>query len=70
MTLASTITCNNINLNNRILSFAQSADISGVTLIANGGSVNLQNGSTQNTNLRNLILNSDVNLMFDGSFRR
>ncbi len=68
MTLASSITGNNINLNNGILSFAQSADISSATLSANGGSINLQNGAVQNTNLGNLILNSDLNLMLDGSF--
>ena len=68
MTLASSITGNNINLNNGILSFAQSADISGATLNANGGSINLQNDTIQNTNLGNLILNSDLNLMLDGSF--
>lgn len=68
MALASSITGNNINLNNGILSFAQSADISGATLSANGGSINLQNGAVQNTNLGNLILNSDLNLMLDGSF--
>ena len=68
MMLTSTITGNNINLNNGILSFAQSADISGATLSANGGSINLQNGAVQNTNLGNLILNSDLNLMLDGSF--
>ena len=68
MALASSITGNNINLNNGILSFAQSADISGATLNANGGSINLQNDTIQNTNLGNLILNSDLNLMLDGSF--
>ena len=68
MTLASSITGNNINLNNGILSFAQSADISSATLTANGGSINLQNDTIQNTNLGNLILNSDLNLMLDGSF--
>ena len=68
MTLAGTITGNNINLNNGILSFAQSADISSATLSANGGSINLQNDTIQNTNLGNLILNSDLNLMLDGSF--
>ena len=68
MTLASSITGNNINLNNGILSFAQSADISSATLSANGGSINLQNDTIQNTNLGNLILNSDLNLMLDGSF--
>ena len=68
MALASSITGNNINLNNGILSFAQSADISSATLSANGGSINLQNGAVQNTNLGNLILNSDLNLALDGSF--
>ena len=68
MALASSITGNNINLNNGILSFAQSADISSATLSANGGSINLQNDTIQNTNLGNLILNSDLNLMLDGSF--
>ena len=68
MSISGSIAGNNINLNNGILSFAQSADISGATLSANGGSINLQNGAVQNTNLGNLILNSDLNLALDGSF--
>ena len=68
MSISGSIVGNNINLNNGILSFAQSADISGATLNANGGSINLQNDTIQNTNLGNLILNSDLNLALDGSF--
>ena len=66
--ISSTITGNNINLNNGILSFSQGADITGANLVANGGSVNLQNSIIENTNLGNLVLNSDLNLAIDGSF--
>ena len=66
--IGSEITGNKINLNNGILSFVQDADISGASLVANGGSINFQNNAIENTNLGNLILNSDLNLAIDGSF--
>ena len=67
-TIASAISGNNINLNNGILSFDKGADIAGASLIANGGSITLQDGAISNTNLGNLILNSDLNLTLDGAF--
>ena len=66
--IGSEITGNKINLNNGILSFVQDADISGASLVANGGSINFQNNAIENTNLGNLILNSDLNITIDGSF--
>ena len=66
--IGSEITGNKINLNNGILSFVQDADISGASLVANGGSINFQNNAIENANLGNLILNSDLNITIDGSF--
>ena len=60
---------NAINLNSGYLTLGQMGDLSqAMSLVANGGGLNLQNGAIQNTNLGNLTLNSDLNLRLDGNF--
>ena len=60
---------NTINLNAGDLTLGQMGNLSqAVSVVANGGGLNLQNGVIQNTNLGNLVLNSDLNLKLDGDF--
>ncbi len=64
------ITGNAINLNNAELTFGALGDISAASqFVANNGArVNLQDGAISNTNLGNVVLNSDLNLKIDGHF--
>ena len=63
------VTGNNIKLDAGILSLTQNADIANAnSFVANGGTLSLQNGAIQNTNLGNLTLNQDLDLMLDGNF--
>ena len=60
---------NTINLNSGDLTLGQTGDLSqAASFVTNGGSLNLQNGVIQNTNLGNLILNSDLDLKLEGNF--
>ncbi len=69
--LNSVIENNSLFLNDGILRLGQMADISNTNMIvANGGTLSLQNGVIQNTNLGNLKLNDDLNLMLDGNFAK
>ncbi len=68
-TLNSTIEGNKLNLSKGTLTLGQSADISKAeSFTAEGGALSLQNASIQDTNLGNLTLNQDMNLMLDGNF--
>ena len=68
-TINNAVEGNTLNLNSGILTLGQLGNISNAdALIANGGSLSLQNGTIQETNLGNLTLNQDMNLMLDGNF--
>ena len=68
-TINNAVEGNTLNLNSGILTLGQMGDIASANaFIANGGTLSLQNGAIQNTNLGNLTLNQDMNLMLDGNF--
>ena len=68
-TINNAVEGNTLNLNSGILTLGQLGNISNAdALIANGGSLSLQNGTIQEANLGNLTLNQDMNLMLDGNF--
>lgn len=68
-TINNAVEGNTLNLNSGIFTLGQMGDLSqAAALNANGGTLSLQNGAIQNTNLGNLTLNQDMNLMLDGNF--
>ena len=69
-TLDNVITGNTLTLNNGAeLKIEPTGSLSGTSqFIVNSGSLNLQNGVASDTNLGNLVLNSDMDLKIDGNF--
>ena len=66
MPINSTISGNQINLNNAIVTFGPSADISGASsLNVNAGGINVMDGNLSSVNLGNVNLNGNSNLAID-----